>query len=385
MARLRMVLAGNLAKYPEGGGHWACFVQYVLGLRDLGHDPFWLDVLPSSGVRAHDERLIKVFFARFAAYGLRDRAAVLVIDKENDHDLQVAPVYGPGKRQVEEIFRSADLLWNFACTLRQPLLSLFGRRVLVDGDPGHLQVSALTWDLGIHDHQLFLTSGTKLGEPDCDVPLLGVTWHPFVQFLYLPMWPLVPVPGFEAPFTSVTQWKWEEVWLGDRRLSVSKRDAYLKYLEMPRLTRKPFELAVNLHPRDRTGDRELLREHGWRLIHPHRVARSVAAYRRYIEYSRAEFGCPKPIHRELRTGWFSDRTAGYLASGRPALVEDTGFSDHLPTGEGLVVFHNIEEALAGAAEIDRDYDRHRRAARHLAEELLNSRRCLSAMLAVCGY
>ncbi len=148
---------------------------------------------------------------------------------------------------------------------------------------------------------------------------------------------------------------------------------------------RPFELAVNLHPHDRTGDRELLRAAGWRLVHPYRVAGTVSGYQRYLRRSRAELGCPKPIHRELRTGWFSDRSACYLASGRPVLIEDTGLSDHLPTGEGLLVFRDMAEAVAGVEEIDRNYARHQRAARRLAEDLLDSRRCLTAMLAACGH
>jgi hypothetical protein len=381
---LRLVLAGGVAQYPEGGGHWACFLQYILGLRDLGHDVFWLDLLPSTGERARDERRIRVFFTRFQAYGLRDRCAVLLL-KEREQDLATTRPYGISQRRLVEIFRSADLLWNVACGLRQPLLSLFRRRVLVDVDPGHLHVSALMRDLDIHEHHVFLTNGTKLGEPDCGVPLLGVTWHPFVQFAHLPLWPSAPDPGADAPFTSVTQWTWEELWLDDRVLSVSKRDAYLSYLELPRLAGRPFELAANIHPRDRTGDRTLLKRHGWRLIHPHRVAGTVGGYQRYITRSRAEFGCPKPIHRELKSGWFSDRSAGYLASGRPVLIEDTGLSDHLPTGEGLLVFRNLEEAVAGVAEIERDYVRHQRAARRLAEDVLDARRCLAAMLAACGW
>jgi hypothetical protein len=111
-------------------------------------------------------------------------------------------------------------------------------------------------------HQTFLTTGTKLGDADHDVPLLGRKWRPFVQFVYLPMWAAAPDPGVEAPFTSVTQWTWEELWHGDRVLSVGKRAAYLSYLELPEVVGRPFELAVNLHPRDHTGDRELLRGPG---------------------------------------------------------------------------------------------------------------------------
>jgi hypothetical protein len=169
-----------------------------------------------------------------------------------------------------------------------------------------------------------------------------------------------------------------------RVLSVSKRDAYLGYLTLPQKTTHPFELAANIHPRDDTGDRELLLAHDWKLVDPHRVAGSPAHYQRYIKRSRGEFQCPKPIHKCLRTGWFSDRSACYLATGRPVLAEDTGFSDHLPTGRGLLTFHSLEEAFAGIAEIDGNYGKHMRAARQLAEEYLDSKKWLPIMLAACG-
>ena len=117
---------------------------------------------------------------------------------------------------------------------------------------------------------------------------------------------------------------------------------------------------------------------------PTRVAASPAVYADYVRRSRAEISCPKPIYRELKTGWLSDRSAAYLASGRPVLAEDTGLSDHLPTGEGLLMFRDLEEAVAGVAEIDAHYERHCRAARMFAEEHLDSGRCLSKMLALCG-
>ena len=152
----------------------------------------------------------------------------------------------------------------------------------------------------------------------------GSPGHRFFRSVYLPWWPMAPDPGPQAPVTSVTQWTWEQLWWGDRVLSVSKRDAYLHYITLPHRVARPFELAVNLHPADQTGDRELLRDHGWRLADPSVVAGSLAAYRRYIRRSRAELSCPKPIHRDLRTGWFSDRSAAYLASGRPVLTEEYG-------------------------------------------------------------
>jgi hypothetical protein len=389
MAAIRIVLAdgGSFAGYPQGGGHWSCFLQYLFGLHALGHEVFWLEVLSSSGNRVRDQRLIDVFLKRFERYGFKDRCAVLLYDQDiAELTLETARAIGMSKDRIREIARDADMLWNFACGLQQPLLSLFKRRVLIDVDPGHLQESALIRNnMGIHDHDVFLTTGTKIHDTNCQVPTLGLTWHRFMPFIYLPMWDAAPDPGDHAPFTSVTQWTWEQLWLDGRVLSVSKRDAYLGYLSLPQKTTRPFELAANIHRRDDTGDRELLLRHGWKLVDPHRVAGSPAHYQGYISRSRGEFQCPKPIHKHLRTGWFSDRSACYLATGRPVLAEDTGFSDHLPTGRGLIAFNNLEEALVGVAEIDGNYPKHMRAARELAEEYLSSEKCLPSMLSACGW
>jgi hypothetical protein len=386
MAAIRIVLAdgGSFARYPQGGGHWSCFLQYLFGLNALGHDVFWFEVFPSCGNRARDQRLIDIFFKRFERYGFKDRCALLLYDEPiTEPTLDAADAFGISKSRIREIAQDADLLWNFACGLPQPLLSLFKRRVLIDGDPGHLQVSA-TSDMGIHDHHFFLSVGTKLHDADCEVPTLGVKWHRFIQFVFLPLWDVAPDPGRDAPFTSVTHWTWEELEIEGRALSVSKRAAYLRYIDLPERTGRPFELAANIHPLDTTGDRELVVKMGWKLVNPHRVARSPSTYQNYIKKSRAEFSCAKPIHRELKTGWFSDRSAAYLASGRPVLAEGTGFSDYLPTGRGLLSFNDLEEAVAGVTEIDRNYPQHMRAAREIAEEHLSSEKWLPSMLSACG-
>ncbi len=387
MTDLRIVLGNSsLTAYPEAGGHWTCFLQHLLGLHDLGHDVFWLEVFYSTGDVDRDHRLIQTFFDRMAAFGLQDRCILLWHDPvvgTDVADLDRARAVGRSMAEVREIAATAHLLWNFANALKFPLLALFHRRVLVDIDPGVLQMSAQEWDMGQDAHHVFLTVGTKLHDHDCAVPTLGRTWHSFLPPVYLPMWPVQPDPGPMAPFSTVTQWNWKEIW-DEPTLSISKRLAFLRYLELPLRTGRPFELAANIHPDDRTGDRELLRNHGWRLVHAHDAAGSPATYRNYIAASRAEVACPKAIFRELRTGWFSDRSACYLASGRPVVAEDTGLSDHYPTGSGLLCFGNLDEAVAGVAAIDADYERHSRAARDFAEEFLDSRRALPAMLAACS-
>lgn len=386
LSSIKIVLGNSsLVGYPQASGLWIIFIQYVLGLKALNHDVYWLELYRSSGKKDIDHELINIFFERMKFYGIDDRCILLLQEKDIEVlTIENARIYGKSYTQLKEIIESADILWNFANALKKPILSLFKNRALIDIDPGHLQVSALEWDMGQYDHEIFLTVGSKINDADCEIPDLGLKWHTFNPFVYLPIWKATPDPGSQAPFTSITQWNWGELWLGDKVLSISKRDAYLKYLELPGLAHHPFELAVNIHKEDSTGDRELLSSHDWKIVDPHNVAESPCSYQNYIMRSRAELLCPKPIFRELKTGWFSDRSACYLASGRPVLAEDTGFSDHYPVGSGLLSFQNLEEAIADVTEIDKNFAHHSKAAREIAEDILDSSKCLNRMLSFCS-
>jgi hypothetical protein len=231
-----------MARYPQGGGHWMVRLQHLLGLKDLGHDVFLLEILRSTGDAHRDQQCIKSFFEGLQRYGLNDQCALLLYDKAAGQRFESADVYGKNRREVRDTIKDADLLWNDCCGVRQPLLGMFRHRVLIDLDPGHLQVSALTVNMDLQYHDTFLTVGQKLHDADCEVPTLGFSWHPFAPVIYLSMWDFAPDPGREAPFSSITHWTWAELWLQDRVLSISKRDAYLRYLELPRQTMRPFEL-----------------------------------------------------------------------------------------------------------------------------------------------
>jgi hypothetical protein len=370
----------TLAYYPNGGGHWTWFLQYPLGLKDLGHRIFWLEILHSTRDREQDRRLVEGFFQRISAYGLERDAAVIVTDEPPLRKLEGAEIYGKSEREVAEMVHGSDLLWNFWYAVHEPLLSQFRYRAFIDVDPGHLQICAAGGGLSIGEHDTYFTVGSNIHEPGCEIPTLGLTWRPFRPFVYLPMWQAAPNPDRNAPFSSITQWNWEELPWRDGTVDVSKRSAYLKYMNLPQIARRPFELAANIGSYDPAGDRVRFTAHGWKIVDPNEVAASPSQYQEYIRSSRAEFMCPKPIHVVLQTGWFSDRSVAYLASGRPVLAEDSGFSQHLPTGAGIVTFRNIEEAVAGTTEIDSSYEHHRRAARALAEDVFDSRMCLRAML-----
>ncbi|MHB8382921.1 MAG: glycosyltransferase [Candidatus Binataceae bacterium] len=375
---------GSLASYPPGGGHWSWFLQYPLGLRALGHQVFWLELLRTSGDRARDLALIGDFFVRIRAYDLDACCALLLLDTSDVQDFERAESFGMPRAEISRRIADADMLWSMSCAIREPLLSRFRHPVLIDTDPGHLQVSAQSWDLGINRHEAFLTVGTKIQDSDCEIPTLGLRWRPFLPFVYLPIWERAPSPSASAPITSITQWTWEELPYAGRMLSASKRTAYMRYAELPRLSGRAFELAANIGEDDPAGDRASLRANGWTLVDPHAVAATPEAYRAYIRRSRAEILCPKPIYRELRTGWLSDRSACYLATGRPVIAEETGFSERVATGRGLLSFTDMAGALDAVREIDADYAAHSDAARAIACELFDSAKCLRAMLDASG-
>ena len=375
---------GSLAKYPPGGGHWSWFLQYPLGLRALGHRVFWLEIMPSAGDRNRDAERARSFLSRIAAYGLESECAVIAVADHEVQDLGAAQIFGGTRAQIEQIARSADMLWNPCCAIRQPLLSMFSRRVLIDVDPGHLQIVAEHVDLQPGGYHRCFTVGANVGDPDCEVPTLGVTWRTFFPFVYLPMWEPSPAPGADAQFTSVTQWTWEELSYRGRMLSASKRFAYMRYLDLPVRARRSFELAANIGEEDPVGDRDTLTAWGWRVVDPHQVVATPESYRDYLRASRAEIQCPKPLFRELKTGWLSDRSVCYMALGRPVLAEETGFSRYVPTGRGIITFRDINEAVEGVAEIDGNYAMHSRAAREMVCELFSSERQLKAMIAACG-
>lgn len=385
-AKGRILLGdSSLATYLLGGGHWTVYLQYMLGLRALHYEVALIELLPSSGDRSRDEAVIAGFFGRMKEYGLEDACIVLVLPElDKEQHLEQAQVYGRNARQVRDLITGADLLWNLCAAVRPPLLSLSRCAVLIDLDPAYLQLSATEYDLGLQAHDRFLTLGHGLGCDDRHGPDLGIRWRTFRPFVYLPFWPYTADPGSGSPFTSVTQWTWSWVSWQGVALSTSKRDAYLRYLDLPRHVPVPLQLAVNIDADDVTGDRELLLEHGWQLVHPHDVAATPDLYRRYIQSSRAEFLCPKPIFRDLETGWISDRSLAYLATGRPVMAEETGYSAFTPTGEGLLSFRTLDEAIGGIQRINDDYGRHSIAARELVEAYFDSAACLEEMVTLCA-
>jgi hypothetical protein len=380
---VRIVLAGSLAQRPFIGGHTWVFLQYLLGLRRLGYDVLFIDRLePGMCIRESGEpapfrdSVNLLYLAEvMERFGLGDRWSVLY-----DGGRDVAGV--PREEVIARTRDSAALINVMGYLEEEEILAAAPVRVFLDIDPGFGQI----WKaLGLHDlfrgHDRFLTVGGRIGAADCEVPTVGLEWIPIRPPVDLAEWPVQTDRG--SRFTSVASWRgaFEPLEYEGRTLGLRVHE-FRRFFELPERSGSEFEVALDIDDAE-TRDLIPLGEHGWKLVDPGRVAADPWRYRTYIQESAAELMIAKNLYVETRSGWFSDRSACYLASGRPVLAQDTGL-DGLPAGEGLVTFSTLEEAVAGVEEIERDYERHSRAAREIAEEHFAAERVLPRMLKQLG-
>jgi len=376
-----------VAKYPTGGGSFWVPVQYLLGLRALGIEAYWIELVwaASEGDVDRARGQAARFLAQTEELGIAESVgAVVCVGSEAD----AAPPVSEerfGAPDGDLWARARDgLLLNVAHSVPASLRSRFGRTALFDVDPGQFQLWARQVNLGIGSHDAYVTIGQNLGSDDSPVPLDGVPWRRIWPAVHLPVWPPVEVRS-GARYTTVTQWWSEGVWtvLGDEVIEASKRTSFLRVLDLPRRVPVALELAANIHPGE-TDDLRRLDEHGWHRADPAAVAGSPAAFRRYVQGSRGEFSCAKPSYVRTRPGWISDRSVCYLASGRPCVVESTGAERHLPDSPALRFFRTEDEAAEQLRAIELDYGAASRAARALAEEVFATRVVVPQLLAATG-
>ena len=363
----------------QGGATWAV-LQYLLGLRRLGHDIWFVEPVKTKAVRGASLAASKnadYFRAVVEEFGLNGRAGLLDEATHETVGLDYAELRGVAGR--------ADVLINISGMLTDPaLLAPIGRRVYLDLDPAFIQLwqSEYAIDMRFDAHTHFVTVGLALGTPSCPVPTCGRDWIKTAQPIVLDEWPVANGMKTNA-LTTVGNWRgYGSVEFRGEPYG-QKAHSLRDFFALPQRTREQFALALDIHP-DETADLAALAANGWGLVNPADVAATPGDYRRFIRESKAEFGLAKSGYVRSRCGWFSDRSVCYLASGRPVLAQDTGFGAFLPTGEGLFAFDSIDTALAGIAAINRDYARHRRAARALAEEHFDSDKVLPRLLQQIG-
>jgi hypothetical protein len=342
-------------------------MQYVQALRKLGCEVYLLDSFVWSD-EAPDDARTREFLARMARYGLEDRVVVAGMGR-NGHSPQLA-----------DVLADADLLLNFNYHLGQEVVSAVRRSALVDIDPGLLQFWISRGFISPAAHDVYFTTGETVGDPSSPIPATGMKWLHIRPAVFLDLWPYSHDAEAEA-FTTVSTWWGERDYVGDRDdyYDNTKRTAFEDFIDLPRHTDQPIELALFFAESD-DADRARLLEHGWRIRHSPEVAGSPEDYRAYVQASRGEFSWAKASCMRFRNAWISDRTLCYLASGKPAVVQHTGPSAFLPDGDGMFRFSTTAEAARAMAAINADYERQCRVARQLAERHFDAEAIVRRML-----
>jgi hypothetical protein len=364
-----------MARYPFGGVTW-CSLMYLLGLRALGHEVFYIEDTgecvydPALNTRATDPSYGTAYIhAALEPFGLGDRWAFVNYD---------ASYHGRSREEVARYAAGADLFINLSggSWFWRDEYARIPRKAFIDSDPAFTQLAiakAEPWYVEFFRRfdRLF-TFGSNIGTAASAIPVGSFTWHKTWQPITMTDWRPAGAP--RDRYTTVMTWQIESF----ADVGGNKDREFVRFIDLPSRTPQKFELAIN-------GPQALLREHGWDTVDAMQVSRTPWAYREFIQGSKAEFGVAKHTYVSTRSGWFSDRTECYLASGRPALVQDTGWTAHLPSGEGLLAFSTMDEAIAGIDRINGAYDRHAARAREIAHEHFDAAVVLPKLLEIaCG-
>jgi hypothetical protein len=368
----RIAIAGCVAQKAHNAGHTWQFLQYLLGFKRLGFEVLLLDSLEHADEGSAERERVAYVEQVMRAHGLADAWTIaLPADRRA----------GMPRRQVLRFLADCDLLLNVMgfCT-DEELLGAARWRAFLDTDPGFPQM----WrELGLADmlagHEAHVTIGERIGEPDCEIPTCGLDWITTPQPVVLDAWPRASMPP-RRPFTSVASWRgaYAPVDFEGKRYGLRVHE-FRRFARLPELTGRAFELALAIHEAE-APDLALLRDNGWRLVAPEDVATTPAAYRAFIAESTAELMIAKGMYVQARSGWVSERSICYLASGRPVVAQDTGLADRYPLGAGLLAFDTLDGAAACVESIARGYAHHAAAARALAEDRFDSDKVLTRLL-----
>jgi hypothetical protein len=397
---LRIVVVGTLASMPYAGMAWM-HMQIVEGLRRLGHDAYYMEVTsvwpydPARRTKVSDSDYAVPYLARVAeGFDLADRWAFRRSFSDREW-------FGMSRARAEDLLATADLTLNVAGATRlRTREDLKTRRLVYYGtDPVYHEIGFANGDRvtrrTVDQHDDVVTYGENIGRPDCPIPPLPRLRATTRQPVVLDRWRTDRPP--RSAFTTVCNWKQggHDIVFGGETYHWSKDREFMKFIDLPRRVDAPIELAMGLTdarltrpgfgdliPAQGMTEDELvvLASHGWTLADAHAFTTDPWSYRDYVQASNGEFTVAKDQNVRLRSGWFSERSACYLAAGRPVITQDTGFGTTLPTGEGLFAFATLEEIVAAFEAIGTDYARHSRAARAIAEDHFRAETVLARLL-----
>jgi hypothetical protein len=384
-SKARIIVFGILFWYPLAGVTFQ-FLHYLLGLRRLGYDVYYVE---DSGRWIYDPRLndlspdatgnVEAIAPILKAHGLGDRWAFRGAYPGGNS-------YGLSEAALRDVYETAEAFLNVtgAQELREEHLQI-PRRIYVESDPFASQVKVAKQDermiQTLKQHDTLFTFGECVGSPGCDVPVEQFTWLPTRQPIALDLWEQCNPAGGDK-YTTITTWhnKDKNIQYQGETWYWTKDREFKKFLDLPRLRSVQVELAATVPPETQ----DALHEQGWLTKDSVELSRHSDSYRSYIQTSRAEFTVARDQYVRPRTGWFSDRSACYLAAGRPVITQETGFSRHLPSGKGVFGFNTMEEILSAIDSIESDYAGSCRAAREIAHEYFAAEKVLRSLIERAG-
>lgn len=383
----KLIVFGIIFWYPLAGVTYQ-FLHYLIGLRRLGWDVYYVEDSSRWVFDVSDFELTPDASTNVSM-------VAPVLDKSGFEGkwvfrgaYQGGKCYGMGEAQLTQLYREADAFLNVTASqeLREEHMSI-PRRIFIESDPFHVQVKVLEGDLktlnALAAHDMHFSFGENLGQPDCDLPIELVCWRPTRQPVLMDLWENPYPPVDDSVFTTVTTWKnkgKDLVFRGQTYYWTKDRE-FMKIIDLPRRRPVKFELATVV---EEESARRILYENGWSIVPSLPISRDIDKYREYIQKSRGEFTVTKEQVVRPRTGWFSDRSATFLAAGRPVITQETGFSKFLPTGKGLFGFLTMDEILSAVDVIQSDYAGNCRAAREIAQEYFAAEKVLGKLMSEAG-
>ena len=388
MNRKRIVVMGFMASCPIAGVVWQ-HIHYIVGLLRLGHEVWYVEdsarlpYNPTTYEINNDYSYALETLARLATqFGFEDRWAFCARYLPGD------PCHGLTREKLLDLYRTADAILNICGT--QELnddVRQCERILYVESDPGVEQIRVDKGEPGpieyLSRHQALFTFGENIGT-ESPIPTHQFQWLPTRQPVVTDFWKTDAPPPGGAVFTSVANWNTGGLkdieWRGDKYLW-SKSLEFLKFVEAPARSGETFELATDIKD---AATRERLLAQGWRFTSPDQMSIDHDLYRRYLQDSKGEFTVAKDQYVRLNTGWFSDRTACYLAAGRPAITQETGFTRHYGENRGLFAFRTLDEIPEAVRAINADYPAHCRAAYEVAAEYFEATKVLASLLDRAG-
>ena len=382
---MRIVVTGLVGQYAFGGVAWD-YLQYVEGFRQLGHDVYYLE---DTEMWPYDP--IQNTVSADASYNVTYLRGVMeklgLADRWIYRSAPDASYHGQTEVTAKEICATADLYLNVSgCGWLRPEYLAIPCKVFLDSDPMFTQVALVSGKQDVIDriaaHDKHFTFAENIGEADCRIPAAGFEWIPTRQPVVLDWWEVPTEPPRDV-FTTVMNWVSYKSCEYDSETWGQKDVEFLKFVDLPGRTSQKFEIAMGMGPGMKRPT-EMLQQKGWEIIEPSEHLPDPWTYREYLRHSKGEWSVAKEGYVKSRSGWFSCRSACYLALGRPCVLQNTGWSHIYPTGHGLFAYQNLEEALAGITAVNADYAAHSRAARQLAEQMFDARKVLADLITKAG-